>query len=472
MDTLHDKFYGGAALIGGFITLFGLVSLFVKEHLFLAESLVSTLFGVLIGPKALNLVEFDIDSVTYLTQQFTRVVISFQVMEVGVTLSANYVKRAWKSIAIFLGPLMLLMWFTSAIIIKFILGIGWREALIIGACATPTDPVLAASVLKGKFSNKYIPTHLKNLLAAESGVNDGLGLPFMMLPVLLIAKEAEGGTAEALKDWFLDIVLYEVILSIVIGIICGFGARFLLKKSIKYNLIDKESFLVFNLALALFVTGATALIHSDDLLAVFIAGSAFSWDDQFKERAKDSHFQEVIDLVFNCTFFVYFGMILPWNNFFSGPFPFWKLLLMVVGILLFRRLPYVMLLQPVTGELRSMKEAFFAGWFGPMGVGALFFTTVVKDVLDTHSNPISEDCFTVVCFIVLSSVIIHSITVPFTHIHLKTRARRKRRKATSKKQVDNTVDATDTEAEDSETGESSVKLSELAESELRKHYNI
>jgi len=43
--------------------------------------------------------------------------------------------------------------------------------------------------------------------------------------------------------------------------------------------VDRESFLVFAISLALFIVGTCGMIGSDDVLACFIAGNVFTWDD-------------------------------------------------------------------------------------------------------------------------------------------------------------------------------------------------
>lgn len=149
------------------------------------------------------------------------------------------------------------------------------EALAIGSCVTPTDPVLSAGVLKGRFANKYVPPHVRNIILAESGANDGLGYPFLFLATNLILNQSPG---KAISEWIYDVILYQIALSIVIGLVIGFIARKTLYHSEKNKWCDKESFLVYAIALALFTMGVTGMLGSDDLLACFFAGNSFTWE--------------------------------------------------------------------------------------------------------------------------------------------------------------------------------------------------
>lgn len=54
----------------------------------------------------------------------------------------------------------------------------------------------------------------------------------------------------------------------------------------------------------------TGFSGSDDLLACFVAGNAFSWDDWFRQETEEAHFQDVIDMMLNLAVFVYIGSII------------------------------------------------------------------------------------------------------------------------------------------------------------------
>ena len=86
----------------------------------------------------------------------------------------------WKSVAILLGPAMLYMWAVSALIVHYILQRPWIEALIIAACMAPTDPILANSIVSGRFADMHIPVAIRQLLSAESAINDGILFCFIV----------------------------------------------------------------------------------------------------------------------------------------------------------------------------------------------------------------------------------------------------------------------------------------------------
>lgn len=180
-------------------------------------------------------------------------------MIAGIQLPAEYLKMEWKSLAYLLGPGMTVMWLiTSLLVWAFVPRLEFLYALAVGACVTPTDPILSNSILKGKFADKHIPTPLQRIVIAESGANDGLGYPFLFLPMYLITyigQGAHGHTAgEAIGMWFYETWCYEIFLSCAYGFVCGWVAKKLLYWAEERKYVDRESFLVIALSLAVSIS--------------------------------------------------------------------------------------------------------------------------------------------------------------------------------------------------------------------------
>ncbi|KAG0016017.1 hypothetical protein BGZ81_011426, partial [Podila clonocystis] len=335
-----------------------------------------------------------------------------------------------RSLFMMIVPLMILMWLTSALLIwGLIPDLDFIESMVLAACVTPTDPVLSNSVVKGRFAEKHVPPRIRYLLSAESGINDGMGLPFLFLGLYLMRERSMG---VAFAKWFYMVWVYQILLSIVLGGLIGAAARKLVKGAKNRNLIDKESFLVFSIALALAVVGCVSILASDDLLACFIAGNVFAWDDWFSNEIAEAHIQETIDMLLNLACFVYIGASIPFANFHDPVLGLtvWRLVVLAICILLFRRLPFVVALKPWIPALGTHREAAFAGWFGPIGVGAVFFTKVTAGMTNPDNlgdNPHNVDrllrvrsiIYPIVMFLVLSSVLIHGVTVPLLHLQYK-----------------------------------------------------
>jgi NhaP-type Na+/H+ or K+/H+ antiporter len=108
-------------------------------------------------------------------------------------------------------------WFVSAgLIYALIPRLKFLSSLVIAACLTPTDPILAAAVVGGKWADKHVPAHIRHLLAAESGCNDGAAFPFLFISIYLIIDK---NTGQAIKDWLLILWICEPLYCFPLGII-------------------------------------------------------------------------------------------------------------------------------------------------------------------------------------------------------------------------------------------------------------
>ncbi|KAJ1666641.1 hypothetical protein IW140_002600 [Coemansia sp. RSA 1813] len=402
-------------LLGGFIFVLGLCSLIVKERLYLSETLLAMAFGIAIGPYALNWVDPSQWSSNEkgLSQEFSRFALAIKVMIAGVTLPKKYLMREWRSMTMLLLPVMSIMWLVASSIVKFTFSMSFIQALAIGACMAPTDLVLANAILKGIFAESHIPRHLRNVLTAESGANDGLGYPLLFFSLYLM--RLPGG--KAIGTWVYASWGYHILLSVAIGVVSGFIARKALRHAETAGWVDKESVLSSSITLALLLVGICTIIGTDSILCCFIAGNSFTWDDWFRVETKDKGLQETLNGLLSMSFFIYFGTIIPWSSYTSeNMLDPWRIAVAIILIMCLRRLPTIVLLYKLIPAIHTWQEALFAGWFGPIGVSAIFYSveTIKQLEKNEHSNGgrLSEIVYPIVCAIVFGSVLVHGITIP------------------------------------------------------------
>ncbi|KAL8994624.1 MAG: hypothetical protein Q9188_007015 [Gyalolechia gomerana] len=415
-------------ILGGFTSLFMLCSLFVKEKMYIGEATVATICGIVFGPHAANIFNpISWGNSDQITIECSRVVLVVQCFAVGVELPKAYMERHWKSVLLLLVPVMTYGWLATSLFIWWMVEpLTWLESLICAACVTATDPVLASSVVgKGKFS-KRVPKHLRDLLSAESGCNDGMAFPFIYLSYYLIHYKLNA--EHVTMHWFCNTILYECIFGATYGVLIGYLGRHAIKWADSKNLIDRESFLVFYFTLALFCAGTGATLGTDDLLVGFAAGVGFSNDGWFTQKTEESHVSNVIDLLLNLAYFVYLGAIIPWeqyNNPIIGLTP-WRLVVISICVLLFRRIPIMLALKPLIPDVKTWREALFAGHFGPIGVGAIFAAILARAELETTTteplavlptDPNSENYLVVLIiwplttFLVITSILVHGSSI-------------------------------------------------------------
>lgn len=327
---------------------------------------------------------------------------------------------------------MFFSWAVTSLFAYLIFRTSLPTALIIGACLSPTDPVLAASVLSNSKFSSRVPRRLRHLLGAESACNDGVSFPFLYIGIMAFKYSAPG---EAIGQWFLITVLWQCTFGIILGLTIGTIANKALRFSDTRGYISQSSFVVFYLLLAVFSIGIGSILGSDDFLVAFGAGVGFAHDGWFSKKTKSLPFPTIIDMMLNSGLFVFFGSIIPFKDFLpSSVTPnvgIWQLGLFLVLILLFRRIPVVLAFKRFIPDVRTYREALFCGHFGPMGVGALFLAIEARAQLETgtsipiprpeiphlsHDEKLGEKekaiflIWPVVCFVVLGSTMVHGLS--------------------------------------------------------------
>ena len=202
----------------------------------------------------------------------------------------------------------------------------------------------------------------------------------------------------------------------------GIAFRHLMKFCERKDLIDRQSYVAQYVALALFVDGVTTMLGSDDLLAAFACGSAFAWDGFFNRQTEESVFSSVIDLLFNIAAFIFIGAWMPFSDFANGALTLsvWRLIVIAILVLLLRRLPVVIALYKWIPDIKTFREAIFSGHFGPIGVGAVFISTLAAEHLPFPDDPstnqaemLAATIQPIVAFMVLCSITIHGLSIPF-----------------------------------------------------------
>ncbi|KAI9442364.1 Sodium/hydrogen exchanger family-domain-containing protein [Lactarius indigo] len=395
-------------LLGGFVVAtrlivlkYNLVSLVIKEKLYMNEVVFGTGFGVLLGPHVLDI--FDPRSWTSITDTLTReimrVVLVTGLFAIGVQLPKKYMAKNVRSLLIMVVPTMAFGWFI---------------------------PIISSAVIGGKFADKYVPTHIRDLLIAESAANDGLAYPFLSISIFLTV---EASRATAFGKWIVIGCLYQVVLGTVFGAVIGLLFSRILRFSQEKGFLDRESYIAQFISLALFTAGATNSLGNDDLLVAFAAGLLIIHDDAgsslihvYREQTEHDSFSAVLDLVLNCACFIYIGAWLPFDKFRIseiGVTP-WRLVVLVLIILALRRIPSLLLLYKLIPEVANWREALFCGHFGPMGVSAIFVSTLAQSRLKTPHDPpqTQEDHLAIalqpiVAFVVLGSILTHGLSIPF-----------------------------------------------------------
>jgi sodium/hydrogen antiporter len=403
--------------IGGVVLFIGLVSDIFRRTWWLSEPLAALLCGIVLSPTLLGLLHPDRWGIEQaeLLEQAARLTLAIGLMGVALRLPKHYTYRHWKPLVVLLGLVMPLMCLISGLLVYWLLGLPFWEAMLAGAAITPTDPIVASSIVTGVVAKENIPGRLRDLISAESGWNDGLGYPFVLLAILMLQRSP----SEAISHWLTRILVWEVGAAILFGAIFGYLAGRLLEWAESKHTIERVSFLGYTIALSITVLGATKLLGTDGILAVFVAGLVFSDVVSGREKAEEERVQEAINRFFTLPIFILLGLTLPWQQWQSLG---WQGLMLVVLVLLLRRLPAFLLLNRLITPLKKLSDVLFMGWFGPIGVSAIYYAGLSM----RRTNV--EEIWGIVSLAICASLVAHGLTsTPFTKLYGKNSQNRQSR---------------------------------------------
>lgn len=359
----------------------------------LSEPLIALVTGVLVGPFALGWL--DVGTLTRNegpAHEIANVMLAISVMAIALRYPAREAGRLWAPVTLLLVVVMPLMALTGAAL-GATLGIGAAAAVALGCALCPTDPVLASSVVTGRPAERDLPARTRRLLSLESGANDGLALALVL--VALVALGPLSGSEAAIE------IVREVAGAIVLGVAAGWAAGWAVSAGEAHGATDPAPVVVFTVVLALGVLAAAELLGVGGVLAVFVAGLALNVRSPGDDRADAVVLDEAINRFLVLPGFVLLGAALPWTQWAEqGP----GLALVVLGILALRRLPWLLALA---GPLRlRRRDAVFLGWFGPIGVSAIFYLTQLAERVPEEGTRL----LAIGSAVVAASTVVHGVS--------------------------------------------------------------
>lgn len=397
------------AVTGTVVVSIGLASNLIKKSL-LQEPMIAVLVGVAVGPHGLHWLDVARwGEPNSILEQAARLTLAIGLAGVALRLHKEPLRALSKPVALLLTLGMSGMWLISSALAGWLLGLSLWTALLLGAVITPTDPVVASSIVTGRFAKQHLPVRVRDSISLEAGANDGLAYLWVMLPVLVLTRP-EGG---AWSHWLLDSLLRGVVAASAIGCVVGYGAAKLLILAERRALIESTSLLGYTLAFSLLTLGGAELLGADALISVFLAALVFNLCMGRREEREQEHIQEAIAKLFTLPMFVFFGVVLPFSAWARLG---WPLLALAVLVLLLRRPLVVAALFPGLRRTLNVYDTAYLGWFGPIGIAAIYYATFARG--HVH-DPLIWDAASALIF---ASILIHGLTAaPLTRLYARQR---------------------------------------------------
>ncbi len=398
------------------LLLLGATSGLVNSELWMSEPLVCAIVGVLLGPVLFGFIRIDPGhdpAARALFREASRLTLAIAVLASAMRLPRGWLRRHWRGLSVALGPGMLLMWGAGAAIAWLWLGLPAMVCVLLGAILSPTDPVLSAPIVSGPLARRTVPEDLRHGINAESGINDGLAGPIVMIPLFAILATRPGDEGHGVAGWLLHVLVIEVGSALVLGALGGYVARRCMDWAGRHPDTERSSLLTIVLALALATLAGLQSIGGNGVLGAFVAGAVLNDFVGEDHEEHQEHFNEAIARFFDLPIMFLLGAAAPWRDWYALG---WPGVAYAVSIILLRRMPAWLLLGGLMSWTRPVSYRLFAGWFGPIGAAALFYACDAQDRTGIRS------LWPVVSLAVAASVLAHGITA--THFSLLLGLRR------------------------------------------------
>jgi len=372
---------GSLFVYGTVLTIAVLISALTHRTV-LSTALLFLAAGFLAGNGVLGLIALSAgDPFTNRLVEVTLVVVLFTD---GMRAQPGELRRTWRLPGRALGlglPLTLVL---VAVLARWLAGLSWLEALLVGAALSATDPVLAASFV----GQEDVPVRVRDLINVESGLNDGLALPIVLVLLSVLAR----GRAHLL------LLLGEVGLGMLLGVALPW-ALIALERTRLFEAAPTYQPLLGAAILILLYAGS-ALTHANPFLAAFGGGVTVATAAPQIGRAFAAIGEPLAEMLKLGALLVFGALISPA---FLAAIPLAGYAFALLVLLLARPLALAVALA---GTALNRREWIAVAWFGPKGFASVLYGLLIFDSSLEHRDAM----FHLIALVVIASISAHSST--------------------------------------------------------------
>ncbi len=275
-------------------------------------------------------------------------------------------------------------------------------AAILATVLAPTDASLGAVVV----NSPRVPARIREALSVESGLNDGLSMPFFVLFLSLAGYELHHT-----MPW-LQYALMQIGMGLLVGLALGWlGGKFI-AWSERHHWMHEGTHLVALLSLAVLAWALANSVNGNGFIAAFIAGAALRWTyDATIEHSEE--FEESWGHLLVYFIFFAFGLLA------APKLPLITPSIWFYGVLSLTAIRMIPVALSLIGAHIDLPTTLFLGWFGPRGLASVVLGLIYLE--ETSLVNINATILLAVIATVLLSVIAHGITAaPFTHLYARS----------------------------------------------------
>ncbi len=381
----------GFALIAAGVILYGLVSK-KFEGTIITAPMVFAAFGLLIGEAVFGLADLDFgQGFIHGLAEVTLILVLFSD---AARIDLRQLRRDHNlPLRMLLIGMPLTIVAGALVALALPLGLGIWEAALLAAILAPTDAALGQSVV----SSPLVPTRIRQALNVESGLNDGIALPL----VLLFAGLAGAAHADEGSQNWIVFGAKQITLGPVAGLIIGGLGAWLMDRAVLKGWMGESFEGPAILGVALLAYAGAEIIGGNGFIAAFVAGLVYG--NLVRDRCSFVfEFAEAEGQLLTLLTFLIFGAVILPEAF--GQVGWSHVLYAILSLTVIRFIPVAVSL--IGSGVRAPTVAFL-GWFGPRGLASILFALFVLEKAEVAA---ADQILTVTIVTVALSILAHGIT--------------------------------------------------------------
>jgi NhaP-type Na+/H+ or K+/H+ antiporter len=347
--------------------------------------------GFLVGSSGLGLLDVSVESTV--AERVTELALVFLLFSDSARLNLGTLRRelGWPSRLLLIGlPLTMLLGLGAGLLV--FPGMAVASAFLLSTMLCSTDAALGQRVI----DDTAVPARVRQALDVESGLNDGLAVPFFLVAMDISMATLEGPATAA--------VLSTALSQIGWGLAAGVGAGAL--GGLIFRLSKDRGWLLdqwrqlFTLAVALSAYAAAGALGGSGFIAAFVAGMAFGRSAR-EHGLGVTYFTEEAGAFLAAVTWMGFGAVAISNVL---PDITWRVVLYaLLSLTVVRMLPVAVAMYRTDARWQTVA---FMGWFGPRGLASVVFGLLALE----RGIPEAHTLLATVVVTVGLSVFLHGIT--------------------------------------------------------------
>ena len=271
---------------------------------------------------------------------------------------------------------------------------GIMAILLMAFILSPTDAALGQAVVK----SEEVPHEIRGAISVESGLNDGIALPPILICMALLGAEA-GGQESA----WLGFVIKQITLGPIVGMIVGWSGGWLIQNMSDRGWMEETFQRLSALPIAILAFACAELIGGNGFISAFVAGLGVRVGiTSTAVRHQVQEFGETLGTQFILVVFLVFGLTLV-----PAATQYWgwmELLYALASLTIIRMLPVAIALLGTGLDWRTIA---FIGWFGPRGIASVLYLLMAIAAIGFVGY---EQVMSVIVLTVMISVFAHGIS--------------------------------------------------------------